>query len=162
MRDSFDAMEKQLQALAARRRAEVKTHEAPPHGSVAKLFPDYGFIASADGEEIYFHANSVVDGKFAQLEVGSPVRFVVAEKEGEHGPIDLRSCSRGDVVGEVGLFSGERSANADVAEDARLLRFTPNNLQRLRRRYPRIAATVLRNLNEIMAQRLSSLTDRLR
>jgi hydrophobe/amphiphile efflux-3 (HAE3) family protein len=83
-------------------------------------------------------------------------------KEGEHGPIDLRSCSRGDVVGEVGLFSGERSANADVAEDARLLRFTPNNLQRLRRRYPRIAATVLRNLNEILAQRLSSLTDRLR
>jgi hydrophobe/amphiphile efflux-3 (HAE3) family protein len=83
-------------------------------------------------------------------------------KEGETGPIDLRSCARGDVVGEVGLFSGERSANADVSEDARLLRFTPNNLQRLRRRYPRIAATVLRNLNEILAQRLSSLTDRLR
>jgi hypothetical protein len=83
-------------------------------------------------------------------------------KQGEAGPIDLRTCARGDVVGEVGLFSGERSANADVAEDARLLRFTPNNLQRLRRRYPRIAATVLRNLNEILAQRLSSLTDRLR
>lgn len=83
-------------------------------------------------------------------------------KDGETGPIDLRSCARGDVVGEVGLFSGERSANVDVAEDARLLRFTPNNLQRLRRRYPRIAATVLRNLNEILAQRLSSLTDRLR
>jgi hypothetical protein len=83
-------------------------------------------------------------------------------KQGETGPIDLRTCARGDVVGEVGLFSGERSANADVAEDARLLRFTPNNLQRLRRRYPRIAATVLRNLNEILAQRLSSLTDRLR
>ena len=83
-------------------------------------------------------------------------------KAGETGPIDLRSCARGDVVGEVGLFSGERSANVDVSEDARLLRFTPNNLQRLRRRYPRIAATVLRNLNEILAQRLSSLTDRLR
>ena len=83
-------------------------------------------------------------------------------KVGETGPIDLRSCARGDVVGEVGLFSGERSANVDVSEDARLLRFTPNNLQRLRRRYPRIAATVLRNLNEILAQRLSSLTDRLR
>lgn len=83
-------------------------------------------------------------------------------KPGDDGPIELRRCERGDVVGEVGLFSGERSANMDVGSDARLLRFTPNNLQRLRRRYPRIAATVLRNLNEILAQRLSSLTDRLR
>ena len=83
-------------------------------------------------------------------------------KQGDQGQLDLRSCARGEVVGEVGLFSGERSANVDVAEDARLLRFTPNNLQRLRRTYPRIAATVLRNLNEILAQRLSSLTDRLR
>jgi hydrophobe/amphiphile efflux-3 (HAE3) family protein len=83
-------------------------------------------------------------------------------KDGEDGPIDLRSCARGDVVGEVGLFSGERSANVEVAEDARLLRFTPNNLQRLSRHRPKIASTVLRNLNEILAQRLSSLTDRLR
>jgi hypothetical protein len=76
--------------------------------------------------------------------------------------IELRTCERGDVVGEVAFFSGVRSANMDVAADARLLRFTPNNLQRLRRSYPRIAATVLRNLNEILAQRLSSLTSRLR
>lgn len=83
-------------------------------------------------------------------------------KDGEDGPIDLRTCARGDVVGEVGLFSGERSANVEVSEDARLLRFTPNNLQRLSRHRPKIASTVLRNLNEILAQRLSSLTDRLR
>jgi hydrophobe/amphiphile efflux-3 (HAE3) family protein len=83
-------------------------------------------------------------------------------KEGPTGPIDLRTSERGDVIGDVGLFTGERSANVDVAKDARLLRFTPNNLQRLRRRYPRIASTVMRNLNEILARRLSDLTDRLR
>jgi len=83
-------------------------------------------------------------------------------KEGPSGPIELRTSERGDVIGDVGLFTGERSANADVAKDARLLRFTPNNLQRLRRRYPRIASTVMRNLNEILARRLSDLTDRLR
>ena len=83
-------------------------------------------------------------------------------KDGPTGPIELRSSSRGDVIGDVGLFTGERSANVDVAKDARLLRFTPNNLQRLRRRYPRIASTVMRNLNEILARRLSDLTDRLR
>ena len=83
-------------------------------------------------------------------------------KEGPAGPIDLRTSERGDVIGDVGLFTGERSANVDVAKDARLLRFTPNNLQRLRRRYPKIASTVMRNLNEILARRLSDLTDRLR
>ena len=49
----------------------------------------------------------------------------------------------------------------DVATDARLLRFTPNTLQRLARQRPRIAATILRNLNEILAQRLSRSTVRL-
>jgi len=83
-------------------------------------------------------------------------------KEGPTGAIELRTSERGDVIGDVGLFTGERSANVDVAKDARLLRFTPNNLQRLRRRYPRIASTVMRNLNEILARRLSDLTDRLR
>jgi hypothetical protein len=51
-------------------------------------------------------------------------------KPGSDGPIELNTCKRGEVVGEVGLFFGERSANMDVATDARLLRFTPNTLQR--------------------------------
>jgi predicted RND superfamily exporter protein len=83
-------------------------------------------------------------------------------KPGSDGPIELNTCKRGEVVGEVGLFFGERSANMDVATDARLLRFTPNTLQRLARQRPRSAATILRNLNEILAQRLSRSTDRLR
>jgi len=83
-------------------------------------------------------------------------------KPGTDAPIELNRCARGEVVGEVGLFFGERSANMDIATDARLLRFTPNTLQRLGRQRPRIAATLLRNLNEILAQRLSRSTDRLR
>jgi CRP-like cAMP-binding protein len=83
-------------------------------------------------------------------------------KEGPTGRIDLRTSSRGDVIGDVGLFTGERSANVDVSKDVRLLRFTPSNLQRLQRRWPRIASAVMRNLNEILARRLSDLTDRLR
>ncbi len=82
-------------------------------------------------------------------------------KPGDSGPIELNRCTRGEVVGEVGLFFGERSANMDAATDARLLRFTPNTLQRLARQRPRIAATILRNLNEILAQRLSRSTVRL-
>ena len=50
----------------------------------------------------------------------------------------------------------------DVIEDARLLRLTPRNLERLRRRHPRTASTILRNLNVTQAQRLSKQTDRMR
>ena len=65
------------------------------------------------------------------------------------------------MIGEVGFFlGGRRVANVDVVEDARLLRLTPEDLERLRRRRPRIAATLLRNLNVFTAERLVRSTDR--
>lgn len=86
MRDAFNAMEKQLRGFAARGQGRVKTHEVPPHGTVSKLFLDYGFITDSAGQEVYFHANSVVDGQFDELDVGAQVRFVAAEGESEKGP----------------------------------------------------------------------------
>ena len=44
---------------------------------------DCGFIETPDGREIYFHRNSVLDGDFDRLTVGSEVRFV--EEPGEKG-----------------------------------------------------------------------------
>ena len=70
---------------------------------------------------------------------------------------------RGDPIGEIGLFTGDpRSANVDVTENARLLRLTPSNMERLRRRHSRIAATLFRNLNEVQAKRLSKQTSKIR
>lgn len=86
MRDAFDALERQLKKHAAKSRGDVKAHETPPHGVIARMFPDYGFIAAPDGLEIYFHANSLVEGSFEKLNVGDEVRFVLAEGEGEKGP----------------------------------------------------------------------------
>jgi len=86
MRDAFDALERQLRSHTERKRGDVKSHETALHGSVTKLFPDYGFIESADGQEIYFHANSVIDGRFEKLDEGAEVRFVVVEGESEKGP----------------------------------------------------------------------------
>jgi len=53
---------------------------------VVKIFPGegYGFLEDDEGREIYFHRNSVLDGAFQRLEVGSEVRF--AEEAGEKGP----------------------------------------------------------------------------
>jgi predicted RND superfamily exporter protein len=81
---------------------------------------------------------------------------------GDREAIELATNRRGDVVGEVGLFYKTRSANADVIEDARLLRLTQSNMSRLSRRFPRIAARVLGNLNQILAERLSQTTGKLR
>lgn len=88
IRDSFAAAKRQIEDYARIRRADVKTHEAPDHGRVARLFPDkgYGFILTSTGEEVYFHRNSVVNGDFAKLEVDSEVRLDIAHGESEKGP----------------------------------------------------------------------------
>lgn len=87
VRDSFDAMERQLKAYADRLHREVKTHPEPLQGKVARLFRDqgYGFIATTDGREVYFHRNSVIDEGFFGLDVGSPVQLSVVDGESPQG-----------------------------------------------------------------------------
>jgi hypothetical protein len=99
-------------------------------------------------------------------DIGSEVFAVIDGKvqvwiEGHTGRVELGSYGRGHVIGEAGLYGQKRTANVDVVEDAQLLRVTRRSLERLRVRYPRIAAKVLRNLNEVLAQRLGSATARL-
>jgi cold shock CspA family protein/ribosome-associated translation inhibitor RaiA len=86
IRDAFKAARRQLQDFARMRQGNVKEHETPPHGTISLLRPeaDHGFIAAADGREIYFHRNSVAGGKLEDLKPGQQVRF--SEAIGEKGP----------------------------------------------------------------------------
>ena len=86
IREAFDAMRRRLEDYAREQRGSVKSHEPVALGRVSRLEPglDYGYLETADGREIYFHCNSVLDGAFDKLEVGDEVRF--AEEEGEQGP----------------------------------------------------------------------------
>lgn len=84
IRDSFRAATRMLEEHERKRRGNVKTHETPPHGAIVRMFPDHGFIRASDGQEIYFHRNSVVDGDYDKLEEGDTVRLTLAE--GEKGP----------------------------------------------------------------------------
>jgi cold shock CspA family protein len=88
IRDSFDAMERRLKDHVRKLRGAVKSHRAPLQGRIARLFPDqgYGFVATIDGQEIYFHAHSVIDTPFDALVVGAPVELLVAEGESPDGP----------------------------------------------------------------------------
>ncbi len=86
IRDAFDEARNLLEDYVRRRQGQVKAHRPIPHGRVARLFPEagYGFLGTRDGREIYFHKNSVLDGGFKHLKVGTEVRFV--EEEGDKGP----------------------------------------------------------------------------
>jgi cold shock CspA family protein len=44
---------------------------------------EFGFLEAADGHEVYFHKNSVLDG-YDKLAIGT--RVVFAEEQGEKGP----------------------------------------------------------------------------
>lgn len=74
----------------------------------------------------------------------------------------IRTLGRGDIVGEMGLVRKQpRSADVVSAGALEYLVVDERMLARLRRRYPRIAATVLYNLTRILSDRLETTTDAL-
>jgi cold shock CspA family protein len=84
--DAFKRARRQLQDRVRRLERDVKHHEPTPTGRVARIDSsgEFGFIATADGREIYFHRNSVLNGGFGRLKPGAAVAF--AEEDGEKGP----------------------------------------------------------------------------
>jgi cold shock CspA family protein len=82
--DAFRRAQRQLRDEVERMQREIKTGVQHPIGTVTKLFEDHGFLESADGLEIYFHKNSVLNRGFAKLRPGAKVNFI--EEAGEKGP----------------------------------------------------------------------------
>lgn len=82
--NAFKRARRQLQDQVRRLSGQVKHHDGQPTGKVVRLDPsgEFGFIETSDGQEIYFHRNSVLDG-MAKLSVGTAVTF--AEESGERG-----------------------------------------------------------------------------
>lgn len=83
--DAFKHTRRQLQDQVRRAQGQVKQHEGQEIGTVVRIDPsgEFGFLETRDGQEIYFHRNSVLDDGFARLRVGSRVTF--AEEMGEKG-----------------------------------------------------------------------------
>jgi hydrophobe/amphiphile efflux-3 (HAE3) family protein len=73
----------------------------------------------------------------------------------------VRRLERGDVFGEMGLVRRQqRTADIVAVDDLELLAVDQRFLERLQRRYPRIAATVFLNLTRVLSDRLESTTER--
>jgi cold shock CspA family protein/ribosome-associated translation inhibitor RaiA len=97
--DGFKRARRRLQDHARQLQGQVKQHEGQPIGTVMRLDPagEFGFIVAADGHEVYFHRNSVLDEGFGHLTEGSRVTF--AEESGEKGP----QASTVKLLGKHGL-----------------------------------------------------------
>ncbi len=106
------------------------------------------FRVGDKGDEMYV----VIEG---ELEASIP-----SQEDGR--PIPLRTLQRGDVIGEIGIFYGQRTADVRAVSAVRMLRLTQNNLTRLKRRYPRIGAQIYANLSKVLAERLATVTPRVR
>lgn len=100
---AFDAARRRLREQMEIQRGEVKVHEPREQsGFVVRIFPDrgFGFLKTPEGLEYYFHQNSVRNGEFDRLEVGSEVRF--APGQGEEGP----QASTVELLGKPPLQTG--------------------------------------------------------
>ena len=97
-----------------------------------------------DGSVMYV----IIDGELESSVVKNGRRVVL----GTH--------RRGDVLGEVALFEGKRTADVRTCTPVRLLEITQGSLARLERHRPRIASRVNANLNRVLASRLARLTTR--
>jgi cold shock CspA family protein len=99
--DAFARARRRLQDQVRRMRAKVKAHEPQPIGTVRQIDQQqgFGFLETADGREIYFHRNSVLDQAFGTLEPGT--RVIFAEEAGDKGP----QASTVRLLGKHGLRS---------------------------------------------------------
>jgi cold shock CspA family protein/ribosome-associated translation inhibitor RaiA len=87
IRDAFGAMRRRLRKLVEKQHGDIKSHPAQEVGGlIIRLFRDkgYGFIKGANGQEIYFHKNSLPGDEFDRLAIGTGVQW--HEEQGDKGP----------------------------------------------------------------------------
>jgi cold shock CspA family protein len=94
VRDAFDSVRRQLEEAVREARGDVKVHAPVVHRTVARLDlrEGFGFIATADGREVYFSRDNVVHPSFENLAPGVEVQFI-EEPAGEG--IQARRVSAG-------------------------------------------------------------------
>lgn len=85
VQNAFEGAERSLKKLVQRQREDVKQHDEDLAVVVKKFAQEgYGFLRTPDGEELYFHQNSVLHDDFERVSVGTIVRYTA--EMGEKGP----------------------------------------------------------------------------
>ena len=86
VKNTFKSAQRKLKQLVEKQQGERKSHpEQEISGIITKIFSQegYGFLRSLEGDEIYFHRNSIVNDDFDQLQPGTGVSYTV--EAGEKG-----------------------------------------------------------------------------
>lgn len=137
-------------------------HETIPlfHGlrpSQARIAALLGQLRSIAAGDCVVRQGEASDAMYVILAGRAEVRAA-----GHGRALTVGTMSRGDVIGELGLLRGEkRTADVVALEPTEVLVVTERFLRVLRRRYPRIAATVLMNLTRMLSDRVQRTTDQL-
>ena len=88
VRDAFEAAERQLIDYKEQLRGDVKVSEEQNYfsGQIAEIDPngEFGFVLTNEGNQLYFHRHSLLDGDWEKLRRGVTVNYV--EKDGDTGP----------------------------------------------------------------------------
>ena len=103
------------------------------------------FVRGEKGKHMYV----VIDGRIS------------VSMHNQEGTVFIQNLTRGSIVGEVGLYHGERTADVYAASPVRLLEITRDDLENIQRRHPKIAAQLYANLNKVFAGRVANLATRI-
>ena len=79
IRRSFDSARRELEKIVDKQRGEIKIPaQQRSQAVIEKIFRDqqYGFLRAIDGQQVYFHRNSVLHNHWERLRVGTIVRYV--------------------------------------------------------------------------------------
>jgi len=87
IRDAFDAARHRLAELNERQHDHM-VKDRPEQEAIAivtALYPEqgYGILKSLEGDEVYFNRNSIVNGDFDRLKIGTGVQCVARVAEGD-------------------------------------------------------------------------------
>lgn len=92
VRDAFRAAERQLEGFKGRQRSHgaASSGGAALAGQVALIEPgaDHGFLIDNGGTQLYFHRDSVTNGRFETLRRGDPVQYV--PESSDTGPVAVK------------------------------------------------------------------------
>jgi cold shock CspA family protein/ribosome-associated translation inhibitor RaiA len=83
---AFAALHREVESYLAQRRSPDRLYGPRPSGFIARVFRErgYGFIRTAEDQEIYFHQAALHDLTLEELRQGMAVDFEV--EQGEKGP----------------------------------------------------------------------------
>jgi cold shock CspA family protein len=109
--DAFKHARRQLQDQVRRIQGHVKDHQDAVAATVVRIDPSgkFGFLETRDGQEIYFHRNSVIGRGASKLQVGSRVTYV--EEPGDKGP----QATTVKVIGKHSLRAAAGPKNSPTA-----------------------------------------------